>query len=76
MDLPPERLEQIRQILEEELRRAYQDALDRGVPAATADEVIADRHRALEELALRFTADRPEHPLDDPVEGGGVGQEH
>jgi hypothetical protein len=75
MDLTPERMELIRQVLEEELRKAYRDALDRGMSTAAADEAIADRRRALEELALRFAADDPQDAVDDAGEGGGVGQE-
>ncbi|GIE85420.1 hypothetical protein [Actinoplanes regularis] len=72
--LPPERLELIRQVLEEELRKAYGDALDRGVPATAVEDVIADRARVLGALALRFAADDPEHPVDDAGEGDGVVQ--
>jgi hypothetical protein len=74
MDLTPGRLDLIRQVLEEELRKAYRDALDRGVSAAAADDAIADRRRALEALALRFVADDPQDAVDDAGESDGVGQ--
>jgi|tagenome__1003787_1003787.scaffolds.fasta_scaffold20532900_2 hypothetical protein len=75
MELTPAQVEQIRQVLEEELRKAYRDALDRGASTAAADKAIADRRRALEELALRFAADDPHDAVDDSGESNGVGQE-
>jgi hypothetical protein len=75
MDLTPARLELIRHVLEEELRKAYGDALDRGVSPAAADEAIADRRRALEALAQRFVANDPENAVYDAGEGEGVGQQ-
>jgi hypothetical protein len=72
MDLTPARLALIQHLLEEELRRAYRDALDRGVPPEGVDEAIADRLRALEVLAQRFVANDPQHAVHDAGEGGGV----
>jgi hypothetical protein len=74
MDLTPARLELIRHILEEELRTAYGDALDRGVSPEIADQAIAERRRALEALAQRFVANDPENAVHDPGQGDGVGQ--
>jgi hypothetical protein len=75
MDLTPARLELIRHVLEEELRKAYGDALDHGVSPEAADEAIADRRRALEALAQRFVANDPENAVHDAGEGDGVGQQ-
>jgi hypothetical protein len=75
MNLTQRQLELIRQLLETELRKGYRDALDRGVSQAEADEAIAERRRALEELASRFAADDAEDAVDDAGDGDGVGQE-
>lgn len=45
MDLTPARLGLIRQVLEEELRKAYGGALDRGMSPEATDEAIAGRWR-------------------------------
>jgi hypothetical protein len=74
MELTPARLERIRQILEEELRQAYADVLQRGVSLEAADAAIADRRRALEALAQRFVVDDPQNAVHDAGDGGGVGQ--
>jgi outer membrane protein TolC len=74
MELTRAQLEQIRQVLEEELRKAYGDALDRGESPAAVQEAIAGRRRALEVLAQRFAANDPEHAVHDADEGDGVGQ--
>jgi hypothetical protein len=75
MNLTARQLELIRQLLETELRKAHREALDRGVSQAEVDEAIAERRRALEELARRFAADDAENAVDDAGEGDGVGQE-
>jgi len=64
MSLTPGRLDLIRQALEDELRKACRDALDRGVPPAAVEAAIADRRRAL----------APQHPADDV--GDRVAQQH
>jgi len=74
MGLTPGRLDLIRQVLEDELRKAYRDALDGGMSTAAMDDAIADRRRALEALAVRFAADDPEDAVDDAGEGDGIGQ--
>ncbi|GIF23104.1 hypothetical protein Ate02nite_58340 [Paractinoplanes tereljensis] len=75
MELTPARLELIRQVLEEELRKAYADALDRGVSPEVADASIADRRRAIEALAQRFVANDAEDAVHYAAEGDGVSQQ-
>lgn len=64
--LTPEQQEQLRQLLEQELR----DALRSHEPAAAA-EALAERRRALEQLAGGTEHD-PQDPLDQGLEGDGV----
>ena len=74
MELTPAQRDRIRLLLEQELRDAYRSARGRGLRPNELADLVADRRRALEELATGFTDD-PQHPVDDPGEGGGVGQQ-
>ena len=75
MELTPARLEQIRQLIEEELQKVYRDALDDGVSPVTLRAAIADRRRDLEALTRQLVADDPQNAVDEAGHGGGVGQQ-
>jgi len=74
MELTPDQRDRIRLLLEQELRDACRSAIGRGAQPAEVADLVAERRRALEDLAIGF-ADDPQHPVDDPGEGGGVGQQ-
>ena len=66
MDLTSGQQEQLRSLIEGELRQAL-DTTD----AATAGEFVADRRRVLEQLA-RGPVHDPQDPLDQNGHGRGV----
>lgn len=70
VELTPEQQEQLRRLLEEELRDALRGSLERNDPAAVAD-LLAERRRALEELAATAAHD-VQDPLDQGFEGDGI----
>ena len=74
MELTPDQRDRIQRLLEEELRAAYRSALDRGDAPAAVDALIADRRRALEELAGGLPHDRQD-PLDQAGEDGGIAEQ-
>jgi hypothetical protein len=74
MELTPDQRDRIRLLLEQELQEASRSAIGRGVQPAEVAAFLADRRRALEDLATGF-ADDPQHPVDDTGEGSGIGQQ-
>jgi hypothetical protein len=72
VNLTPGQQERIQQLLVEELRDAVRAALDRH-DAATVDEFVAGRRRALDRLA-RTSARDLRDPRDGDAEDGGVDQ--
>jgi hypothetical protein len=68
MELTPEQREKIRRLLEDELRSALS-----GTDAATADEILADRRHALEQLVR--AAHDPHDLIGEEREGGRVGED-
>lgn len=74
MELTPAQRDRIQRLLEDELRKAYRSAIDRGARPADVHELVLSRRKALDELLLDLPDD-PKHPVDDPGDGGGVGQQ-
>ena len=73
MDLTPGQRERIQRILEDGLREAYRAAIDRGAHPADLHDLVISRRQTLAQLLLDL-ADDPQHPVDDPGDGSGVGQ--
>jgi hypothetical protein len=67
MSLSPEQRDDLRQLLEDELRAAWRAAVERGVPPEEVAELVADRRRAV--AAAFGVAD------DDPVPGRAAGEQ-
>jgi hypothetical protein len=74
MELTPEQRESIRRLLEEELRAGCRSAIDSGAQPADVADLVAERRQAVEDLLFDL-ADDPEHPVDDPREGRGIGEQ-
>ncbi|MBU2670315.1 hypothetical protein KOI35_43115 [Actinoplanes bogorensis] len=74
MELTPGQQDQLQRLLEDELRQALRDALERTDAAAVGD-LVADRRRALEALAGGPVHDRQD-PLDQGGEGDAVTEQH
>ena len=74
MELTPEQRARIQRLLEDELRKAYRSAIEQGASPADVHDLVTSRRQALADLFLDL-ADDPEHPLDDPDDGDGVGEQ-
>ena len=73
MNLTPAQREKIQRLLEDELRDAVRDALDRTDEAAVA-ELLEDRRRALGE-SIRDASDDLQDRSDKRGKGEGIAQQ-
>ncbi len=72
-ELSAEQREQLQQVIERELTRAWRTALAAGADPAALAEVVTDRAEALRSAA--GLTDDAEHLADDPLHGTGVGEQ-
>lgn len=74
MELTPDQRDRIQLLLEEELRATYRAQVKQGARPADIAAMVVDRRQALNALLLDLAHD-PEHPLDDPIDRRGIGEQ-
>jgi hypothetical protein len=74
MSLSPEQRDELQRLLADELRAAWGTAVADGATPAAIAEVIDERRRAVESSLT--VGDDAYGRRDDPVDGGGIGEQH
>jgi hypothetical protein len=69
MALTPGQRERMRQLLEEELRKAVLSAIERGATPEEVADLLAERRRTVDEIRSDSTIDPQQSPGDEKASG-------